>query len=163
MNNNTPLTELINSFQHGLFMNFSDQEFRLQNGVARLIHADEMGNCWLLFHSNLQDATVYEKEFPARIRFYEKGKDYYVEANGKGVIQTTPEEWSSCPAISYGMAKALRYHGLIVCLKMNQVTVTPLRKSAVTSKLFGWLESVTDWFMGEPNRKPAIGAHVFSS
>lgn len=163
MNNNTSLTELINSFQHGLFMNFSDQEFRLQNGVARLIHSDEKGNCWLLFHSNLQDASVFEKEFPARIRFYEKGKDYYVEANGKGIIQTTPEEWSSCPAISYGMAKALRYHGLIVCLKMNQVTVTPTRKSPFISRLYTWLEGVTDWFMGEPNRKPAIGAHVFSS
>ncbi|KYP15225.1 hypothetical protein [Flavihumibacter sp. CACIAM 22H1] len=163
MNSNSPLTELINSFRHGLFMNFSNQEFRLPNGVARLIHADDNGNCWLLFHSSLQDASVFEKEFPAKIRFYEKGKDYYVEATGKAVIQTSPDEWSACPAISYGMAKALRYHGLVVCMKMSQLTVTPTRKYPFRTKLLNWLESVTDWFMGEPNRKPAMGAHVFSS
>lgn len=163
MNSNTPLTDRINSFQYGLFMNLSNQEFRLPNGIARLIHADEQGNCWLLFHTNLQDAGVFEKEFPARIRLYEKGKEYYIEAGGKAVIQTSPEEWSACPAISYGMAKALRYHGLIVCLKMNHVTVTSTQKNRFLQQLYNWMEQTTDWFFGEPNRRTAMGTHVFSS
>lgn len=163
MNSNTPLAERMNSFQYGLFMNLSDQEFRLPNGIARLIHADEQGNCWLLFHTNLQDAGVFEKEFPARIRLYEKGKDYYIEAGGKALIQTSPDEWAACPAISYGMAKALRYHGLVVCLKLNHVTVTSTQKSRFLQSFYDWIEQTTDWFIGEPSRKRAMGTYIFSS
>ncbi|HEY8398458.1 MAG TPA: hypothetical protein VIK80_10980 [Flavihumibacter sp.] len=163
MRNNTPLAELMNSFQYGLFMNFSNQEFKLPNGIARMIDTDNKGNCWLLFHSNRQDASVYEKEFPAKIRLYEKGKEYYVEANGKATILTQPEEWASCPQISYGMAKALQFHGLVVCLRMNKVTVTPTRKYSTTGVIARWLENITDWIMGEPSKKPSLGAHVFSS
>ncbi len=163
MNSNTSVTERINSFQYGLFENQSNQEFRLQNGIARLIHSDDQGNCWLLFHTNLSDAGVFEKEFPAKVRFYEKGKDYYVEAGGKAVIQTNPDEWAACPSISYGMAKALRYHGLIVCFKMNHVTVTATRKIRFAQQFFTWLEQTTDWIMGEPTRKRWFGTHIFSS
>lgn len=164
MNRNIPLGELMNNFQYSLFSNFSDQEFKLPNGIARLIHADDEGNCWLLFHTNIQDAGLFEKSFPAQIRLYEKGKDYYIEGNGLATILTESEEWMACPTISFGMSKALRYHGLVVHLKMSKVTVTNTRKYSGWAALTHWMEEVTDWMLGDARRKqPAMEAQFVSS
>ena len=121
MTNYTTLQQLMNSFRQGLFFNLSNSEWKLPNGIARLLEVDETGCCWFLFHVNAEQAVNYDQEFPARIRLYEKGRDCYVEANGKGVILTDPEDWAACSKISYGMAQALRYHGLIVRFRIQHM------------------------------------------
>jgi hypothetical protein len=148
MNRYSPLKDLMNSFQHALFFNLSDKHWKLPNGVAKLLYADESGCCWFLFHISSDQAALYDQESPAKIRLYEKGRECYVDANGKAVVLTDPQDWAHCPKISYGMAKALRYHGLIVRFKIQHATVTEAGRSSRRNLLQRVADEITEWISG---------------
>lgn len=156
------LQEQMNSFQHGLFFNLSDYEWKLPNGIARMLGADDAGCCWFLFHLPGESAARYETEFPARIRLYEKGRDSYIEASGKALLVLDPEEWSACSKISYGMAKALRYHGLVVRFRIQHVTVIAAGKSRGKNIFFKIADEIMHWLLGSDNGETTYPASVLS-
>ncbi len=162
MTNYTTLQQLMNSFRQGLFFNLSNSEWKLPNGIARLLEVDETGCCWFLFHVNAEQAVNYDQEFPARIRLYEKGRDCYVEANGKGVILTDPEDWAACSKISYGMAQALRYHGLIVRFRIQHATVTETGRSSRRNFLQKIMDEINVWASGRSIAEKVYPASVLS-
>ena len=156
------LQQLMNSFQHCLFFNLSDKEWKLPNGIARLLDVDDNGCCWFLFHVSVDDTGLYETQSPARIRLYEKGRDCYVEANGKAELLRDPIEWTRCTKISYGMAKALRYHGLIVRFRILQATVKESGRIAKRNLFQRMYDGINEWISGRHVGETVYPHHVLS-
>ncbi len=163
MANYSLLRERMNNFRNGLFYNLSDQQWRLPNGIGHLLEADETGCCWFLFHIQSEQAASYEEECPAWIRFYDKERDYYIEASGKAVLLRDPQEWSKCRSISYSMARALRYHGLIVRFRIYQATVVERGRSTRRNFFQRMLDEMSEWISGkriaETEYAPPILSH----
>lgn len=136
------------SFKLCLFFNLGAAENKVQNGIARVLDVDDAGYCWLLFHYPVHEIPFLENEFPARFRLYEKGRDCYIEAGGMAECVTDPAEWSKCPKISYGMAKALRFHGLIIRVAINKAVVYELRKNPARNRVKKFINELEELFMG---------------
>lgn len=162
MSSYTNLQDQLNSFQHGLFFNLSNKEWKLPNGIARMLEADDSGCCWFLFHLPGDEAALYETEFPARVRLYEKGRDRYIEASGKAEMVLDPQEWTACAKISGGMAKALRYHGLVVRFRILHATVIEAGKHSGKNIFRRMADELMQWLMGRTLGETTYPASVVS-
>lgn len=162
MTNYNNLRDGINSFQKGLFYNLSNQHWGLPNGIAHLLEADDTGCCWFLFHINAEQAAVYEEECPANIRLYEKGREYYIEASGKAVLLRDPEEWTKCSKITYGLAKALRYHGVIVRFRIHEAKVVETGRSSRRNFWQRLMDQTSEWIFGNSNAETIYPARILS-
>ncbi len=153
MSHPTNLKECLNSFRKGLFQNLSDQYWSLPNGVMDLLEADDAGCCWFLFHVDPLRARSYDEECPAFFRLYEKSRDFYVEATGKAVLVRDPEQWLLCDGISENLTKLLKYHGLVVRLKIQDARI--IRKGNATRNE-SWRRRFllfVEWLLGKSNGK----------
>lgn len=148
MSNYSTLQQLMGSFKLCLFFNLGAAENKVQNGIARVLDVDDAGYCWLLFHYPIHEIPFLENEFPARFRLYEKGRDCYIEAGGMAECVTDPAEWSKCPKISYGMAKALRYHGLVIRVAIDKAVVYEMKKYSARGRVKKFINELEELFMG---------------
>jgi len=59
---------------------------RLPNDIVEFESVDDDGLLWFSAHIPRQWVKAYELHFPAKLIFYRKGIDYYVEINGTAVV-----------------------------------------------------------------------------
>ena len=59
---------------------------RLPNDVVEFESVDDEGLLWFSAHIPRQWVKAYELHFPAKLIFYKKGVDFYVEINGTAVV-----------------------------------------------------------------------------
>ena len=59
---------------------------RLPNDVVEFESVDDEGILWFTAHIPRQWVKAYELHFPAKLIFYRKGIDYYVEITGTAVV-----------------------------------------------------------------------------
>lgn len=59
---------------------------RLPNDIVEFETIDEDGLLWFTAHVPKQWIKGYELHFPAKLIFYRKGVEYYVEINGTAVV-----------------------------------------------------------------------------
>jgi hypothetical protein len=149
MSHYTTLQKLMSSFDLGLFFNLSANDSKLPNGIGRLLDVDEHGCCWFLFHFPPEEAVYFEQEFPARFRLYEKGRDCYIEISGLAERLSDMDEWAKCAKISYGMAKALRYHGLVLRMKFTRAVVYELTRHSKRNRIQRMLDGLDEWVTGK--------------
>ncbi|ULQ51884.1 hypothetical protein [Flavihumibacter fluvii] len=149
MSHYSTLQQLMGSFNFGLFFNLSSNHIKLPNGIVRVLDVDDAGYCWFLFQYSVEDTFDIETEFPARFRLYEKGRDCYVEVNGTAAYITDPGEWTKCAKISYGMAKALQYQGLVIRLQIEQAIVYQCKRYSRRNKVQKIMDGVESWVNGK--------------
>ncbi len=59
---------------------------RLPNDIVEFESVDDDGLLWFSAHIPRQWVKAYELHFPAKLIFYRKGIDYYVEITGTAVV-----------------------------------------------------------------------------
>ena len=59
---------------------------RLPNDIVEFESVDDDGLLWFSAHIPRQWVKAYELHFPAKLIFYRKGVDYYVEITGTAVV-----------------------------------------------------------------------------
>ena len=59
---------------------------RLPNDIVEFESVDDDGLLWFSAHIPRQWVKAYELHFPAKLLFYRKGVDYYVEITGTAVV-----------------------------------------------------------------------------
>ena len=59
---------------------------RLPNDIVEFESVDDEGLLWFSANIPRQWVKAYELHFPAKLIFYRKGVDYYVEINGTAVV-----------------------------------------------------------------------------
>ena len=59
---------------------------RLPNDIIEFESVDDDGLLWFSAHIPRHWVKAYELHFPAKLIFYRKGVDYYVEINGTAVV-----------------------------------------------------------------------------
>jgi general stress protein 26 len=64
----------------------SNELVRLPNDIVTYVNIDDEGQLWFLSHLPQQLVSECEREFPARLHFFRKGYDYFIEVSGKATI-----------------------------------------------------------------------------
>jgi hypothetical protein len=86
------LRNRIMDLQQALFFNDSYSVLKFPISIINVSHVDDVGQVWFLVNRPGQNLNEFEKEFRARLAFYKKGKDFYLNVSGKACIVTDPED-----------------------------------------------------------------------
>src|SRR5690349_853568 len=91
-NNLTFLSEKVQELRSALFFNTSNAVLKLPTCIITTLKVDEAGQIWFLVHRPEQYLHEFDKEFPARLEYFQKGKRFFLHLSGKAYIITDPEE-----------------------------------------------------------------------
>ena len=63
--------------------------------IVTLSKMDELGQMWFFVPRPQQALHEFDREFPVRLEFFKKGRQFFVHISGKAFIVTDPEEVNS--------------------------------------------------------------------
>jgi hypothetical protein len=91
---------------------------RLANDIVTAVRVDEEGQLWFLTNSPSQLLEECEQTFPARLRFYRKGIDFFMEVSGKATIISN----ASCAAF-LNEEDLVKYNSKKILVKMGMLNI----------------------------------------
>lgn len=94
------LQEKISDLRSALFFSLSNAVLKMNTTIVTALKVDDVGQVWFFVNRPMQNIQEFDKEFPARLEFYKKGKSFYLRIMGKACIVNDPEEVNGLVNIS---------------------------------------------------------------
>ncbi len=157
---NQQLAFLQNKIQQigsAIFFNHSDAVLKLPTSLVNIIKVDEFGYVWFLVKKPNQNIQQFESDFPARMDFFKKGVDYFLQVTGKGCVVIDPEEMYSFFEVNNNLNKNLMKNMVLVKVKMMKAEYYETQTRVKGSWWQNAVNAVTTWF-GSNNH---IGTHTY--
>lgn len=85
-NNRVFIENKLNEIGSAVMYSQSNSVSRLPNDVVNFVRLDDCGQLWFTGHKPRNWVRTYEQSFPARLFFYRKGVEFYVETTGTARI-----------------------------------------------------------------------------
>ena len=89
----------IEELQQALFFSSGNSLLKIPVHIVNTLNADELGQIWFVVPHPQQAIQEFDKEFPAKLDFFKKGKSFYLKILGKAFIVTDPEELNTLYSI----------------------------------------------------------------
>src|SRR6202012_2931381 len=89
------LREKIQDLRNALFFSENSSLLRIATTIVSVLKVDELGQMWFFIPRPQQAINEFDREFPVKLEFFRKGKDFFLHASGKAFIVTDPEEINS--------------------------------------------------------------------
>jgi general stress protein 26 len=86
------LREKIQEIGSAIFFNLSDAVLKFPTSIVSTLKVDDYGYIWFFMKKPKQNIKEFETEFPVRLDFFKKGKEYFLQVMGKASIIMDPEE-----------------------------------------------------------------------
>ncbi|MGZ8536654.1 MAG: hypothetical protein ACXWV9_00260 [Flavisolibacter sp.] len=134
-----------------IFFNESDSVLKLPTSLVTTLKVDDFGFVWFLIKKPKQNLREFDNDFPARLDFFKKGKTYFLQVMGKGMVVTDPEEVNSFLNIPEEEKENLLNEMVIVKVKMTKAEYFETR----TVRTSWWQSAVsafTTWFRNSNNQ-----------
>jgi len=80
------LKEKINDIRSALFFSQNNDIIKMPTSIITVLRVDDQGYIWFFVNRPQQYLDAFEKEFPARLDFFRKGKSYFLQVTGKAFI-----------------------------------------------------------------------------
>jgi hypothetical protein len=123
------LKSKITELQSALFFTESASIVKLPTHVISDVEMDEEGQIWFVIPRPVQHIEAFEKEIPAKLDFFKKGKDFFVKISGTAFLIADMEEVKNNPALSAEMRTKMSDEKLmgvkVVIQKAGWVDNTP--------------------------------------
>jgi hypothetical protein len=94
------LQEKISDLRSALFFSLSNAVLKMPTTIVTALKVDEVGQVWFLVNRPMQNIQEFDREFPARLDFFRKGKNFYLKISGKACIVNDPEELNGLVNVS---------------------------------------------------------------
>src|SRR6201986_717756 len=89
------LQEKIQDLKNALFFSQNTSILRMATTIVSVLKVDELGQMWFFLSRPQQALHEFDREFPVRLEFFKKGRDFFLHVSGKAFIVTDPEEINS--------------------------------------------------------------------
>ncbi len=89
------LQEKIQDLKNALFFSQNTSLLRMATTIISVLKVDELGQMWFFVPKPQQALQEFDREFPVRLEFFRKGKQFFLHVAGKAFIVTDPEEINS--------------------------------------------------------------------
>ncbi|HSB92052.1 MAG TPA: pyridoxamine 5'-phosphate oxidase family protein [Flavitalea sp.] len=149
------LQEKIEDLRSALFFSYSNAVLKMPTTIVTTLKVDDSGQIWFFISRPAQFLQEFDKEFPARLDFFKKGKSFYLKINGKARIVDDPEEVNSLVSLPDDIRTQAMYQMVLVKLKIQHAEYFEREAShnmnwiqAIRSNLKKWLFNV------EPGYRP---------
>lgn len=129
------IREKIGQIRTAVMYSMSNSLTRLPNDIVTAVRVDEEGNLWFVCRNPLPEMKEYEQNFPARLCFYRKGVDCFVEVSGKATI------------INNNYSKKSNEKTLLIRMNMINIEYTEPGARKPKNKLELFLENGYKWFL----------------
>ena len=86
------LKSKIMELQSALFFTESSSIVKLPTHVISDVELDNEGQIWFVIPKPAMHIEAYDKEIPAKLDFFKKGKDFFVKVRGIAYLQTDLHE-----------------------------------------------------------------------
>lgn len=94
------LKEKIQDIRSALFCNMSNSVLKMPTTIISTLKVDEIGQIWFFIPRPLQFIHEFDREFPVRLDYFRKGRDFFMRILGKAFIVSDPEEINSLLTLS---------------------------------------------------------------
>ncbi|HMF71165.1 MAG TPA: pyridoxamine 5'-phosphate oxidase family protein [Flavitalea sp.] len=151
------LQNKISDIQSALFSNESEAVLKLPTSIINALNVDDAGQIWFFVNRPSQLLQEFDKEFPAKLNFFKKGKDYFLHITGKAYIINDPEEINHLVSLSDEIRNAA-INNWYVLVKMRVQTAEYYERhsnksaagwNSLIKKMFSWM------FDLKPRLRPA--------
>jgi len=152
------LQNKIQGIGSALFYNMSGGVLKFPTTIVSILKVDELANIWFFTNRPEQQLQEFDREFPADMQFYRKGKGYYLQITGKAYIINDPEELNGLIGLSDEIkAKAFK-EMVLIKVKIGSAKYYNYKPRFIYKHNFlGLLTRFYSWFFKEPTRQePAI-------
>src|SRR5260221_5467862 len=86
------LQEKIQDLENALFFSQNTALLRIATTIVTVLKVDELGQMWFFVPKPPQALHEFDREFPVRLEFFRKGRDFFLHVSGRAFIVTDPEE-----------------------------------------------------------------------
>jgi general stress protein 26 len=144
------LQEKISDLRSALFFSLSNAVLKMPTTIVTALKVDEVGQVWFFVNRPMQHIQEFDKEFPARLEFFKKGKNFHLKIMGKACIVNDPEELNGLVNVSEDIkTKAMSQ---LVLVKVKIQSAEYMENTPVETN--GWLYSIraqfNKWFGNQP-------------
>jgi hypothetical protein len=108
------LKNRIMELQSALLFTESSSIVKLPTHVISDVELDNEGNIWFVIPKPAMQIEAYDKEIPAKLDFFKKGKDFFVKIRGIAFLQTDLAEANDNEALSAEMHQRMKDEAVIV-------------------------------------------------
>jgi general stress protein 26 len=86
------LRDKIQELNQAIFFSQNTSLLRMPTTIVTLSKMDELGQMWFFVPRPQQALQEFDREFPVRLEFFKKGRQFFLHVLGKAFIVTDPEE-----------------------------------------------------------------------
>jgi len=86
------LCDKIQDLKHAIFFSQNTSLLRMATTIVTVSKMDELGQMWFFVPRPQQALQEFDQEFPVRLEFFKKGRQFFLHVLGKAFIMTDPEE-----------------------------------------------------------------------
>lgn len=121
-----------------ILYNEADDIFKLPTSLIIIRHIDDEGHIWVGMNKPSQSLDAFEKEFPVRLEFFKKGKDYNLEVMGNAFIPDSEE-------IMLSNLSTLK-NQILVKVKIINAKYFARHPEKLSLDFKAWLRKIYSWF-----------------
>ena len=150
------LQEKIREIGSALFFNLSESVLKLPTSIVTTLKVDDYGFVWFFVQKPMQNLKEFEKEFPVRLDFFRKGSGCFLQVNGKGWVNTDPEEMNSFVIIPEDAKRLATNEMVLVKVKIMRADYYETQTAHHQSWWQTAVNTVTAWFRNSNNLRPDV-------
>jgi general stress protein 26 len=142
------LQDKIRDIGTAIFFNLSDSVLKLPTSIIQSLKVDDLGFIWFYMQKPKQELREFDKEFPVRLDFFRKGKNYFLQVVGKARMVDDPEEINSLDALSEEEKSGMK-DMVLIKVKMLKAEYHETGNAVKAAKSSWWqsaMSSLYTWF-----------------
>jgi general stress protein 26 len=138
------LQEKIQDLKHAIFFSENTSVLRIATTIISISKVDELGQMWFFISRPQQALHEFDREFPVRLEFFKKGRQYFLHVSGKAFIVTDPEEVNCL--VDDDIRKQTGHH--LVLIKVRMLKADYFESTRKMAQTTGWWRDlqVHAWF-----------------
>jgi hypothetical protein len=141
------LKSKILELQSALFYTESVSLVKLPTHVISDVEVDTEGRIWFAVPRPAMHIDAFEKEVPAKLDFFRKGKDFFVKVRGAAVLLTDARTINSYESVSADMRKKMSEEGSMgIMVKMEKTELVDNSPKSAQSWLQSSRSHLSSWF-----------------
>jgi hypothetical protein len=141
------LKSKILELQSALFYTESISLVKLPTHVISDVEVDAEGRIWFVVPRPAQHIDAFEKEVPAKLDFFRKGKDFFVKVRGIASLLTDAKIMDSYESLSADMRKKMSDKGSMgIMVKIEHTELVDNSPKSAQSWLQSSRSHLSSWF-----------------
>jgi hypothetical protein len=148
------LRDRIQEIGSALFSNTGNTAFKLPTSIINVLRVDAAGNIWFFLHSPEWFMDETDKEFPAKLDFYRKGKPFYLQVSGQALIITEEQQINELTATIPELTTHSFNDVMLIKVRVEHASCFEHRERTV-SRLQSWWHAICKYLLQQkPSYRP---------